>query len=82
MPGKACVWSKISNALKRLGFQSHNFLAQLLSETSSAEVMKNRFHSVAKGETGVLWCRFREQKGNSGSNPWSSVCRSHPLAVQ
>jgi hypothetical protein len=27
------VWSKISNALKRLGFRSHNFLAQLLSET-------------------------------------------------
>jgi transposase-like protein len=23
------VWSKISNALKRLGFRSHNFLAQL-----------------------------------------------------
>jgi len=30
------VWSKISNALKRLGFRSHNFLAQLLSETSRA----------------------------------------------
>ena len=29
------VWSKISNALKRLGFQSRNFLA-LLSETSRA----------------------------------------------
>jgi len=27
------VWSKIPNALKRLGFRSHNFLAQLLSET-------------------------------------------------
>jgi hypothetical protein len=26
------VWSKISNALKRVGFRSHNFLA-LLSET-------------------------------------------------
>jgi hypothetical protein len=31
-----CVWSKISNALKRLDFWSHNFLAQLLSETSRA----------------------------------------------
>ena len=30
------VWSKISNALKRLGFRSRNFLAQLLSETSRA----------------------------------------------
>ena len=28
------VWSKISNALKRLGFRFHNFLAQPLSETS------------------------------------------------
>jgi hypothetical protein len=30
------VWSRISNALKKLGFRSHNFLAQLLSETSRA----------------------------------------------
>jgi hypothetical protein len=30
------VWSKISNALKRLGFRSHNFLVHLLSETSTA----------------------------------------------
>src|SRR5437588_9764777 len=30
------VWSKISNALKRLGFRSRNFLAQLVSETSRA----------------------------------------------
>jgi putative transposase len=28
------LWSKISNALKRLRFRSRNFLAQLLSETS------------------------------------------------
>ena len=34
--GNHPVWSKISNALKRLGFRSHNFLAQLLSETSRA----------------------------------------------
>src|SRR5207249_3038446 len=27
------VWSKISNALKRLGFRSHNFHTRLLSET-------------------------------------------------
>jgi hypothetical protein len=31
---RAPVWSKISNALKRLRFRSRNFLAQLLSETS------------------------------------------------
>src|SRR5271169_4477788 len=27
------LWSRISNALKKLGFRSHNFLAQLLSES-------------------------------------------------
>src|ERR1035438_1391388 len=32
--GRNPVWSRISNALKRLGFRSHNFLTQLLSETS------------------------------------------------
>src|SRR6266516_2422279 len=30
------VWSKISNVLKRLGFRSRNFFAQLVSETSRA----------------------------------------------
>src|SRR6266480_1885112 len=30
------VWPKISNALKRLGFRSCNFLVQLVSETSRA----------------------------------------------
>jgi hypothetical protein len=35
-PASDPVWSKISNALKKLGFRSHNFLAQLLSETSRA----------------------------------------------
>src|ERR1700730_5932016 len=36
LDGAPSVWSKISNALKRLGFRSRNFLAQLLSETSRA----------------------------------------------
>src|SRR6266481_4461740 len=31
------VWSKISNALKRLSFRSRNFLAQLLSEVKPRE---------------------------------------------
>jgi hypothetical protein len=40
--GEIPVGSKISNTLKRLGFQSHNFLAQLLSETSRAcRMVKN-----------------------------------------
>src|SRR5207249_1690063 len=30
------VWSKFPHALKRLGFRSHNFLAQPVSETSRA----------------------------------------------
>jgi hypothetical protein len=36
------VWSKISNALKRLGFRYRNFLAQLLSETSKACTIRVR----------------------------------------
>jgi hypothetical protein len=27
---------------------------------------KNVFQLLQQGETGVLWCRFRDQKGNSG----------------
>src|ERR1017187_3474732 len=44
------VWSKISNALKRLGFRSHNFLAQLLSETSRACTIR-----VRRSSLGRLW---------------------------
>src|ERR1035437_5807496 len=44
------VWSKISNTLKRLGFQSHNFLAQLLSETSRACTIR-----VRRSTLGRLW---------------------------
>src|ERR1035441_2469324 len=44
------VWSKISNALKRLGFRSHNFLAQLLSETSRACTIP-----VRRSSLGRLW---------------------------
>ena len=28
---------------------------------------ESRFTVLRTGETGVLWCRFRDQKGNSGS---------------
>src|SRR5258708_4616001 len=44
------VWSKISNALKRLGFRSRNFLAQLLSETSRACTIR-----VRQSTSGRLW---------------------------
>src|ERR1700674_2308120 len=44
------VWSKISNALKRLGFRPRNFLAQLLSETSRAGTIRVRQSSL-----GRLW---------------------------
>ncbi len=36
------VWSKISNALKRLGFRSRSFLEQPLSETSRACTIRVR----------------------------------------
>ena len=39
------VWSKISNALKGLGFRSHNFLAQLLSETHMVKIF-DRFEKA------------------------------------
>src|ERR1035438_2285901 len=44
------LWSIISNTLKRLGFQSHNFLAQLLSETSRACTIR-----VRRSTLGGLW---------------------------
>src|SRR5207249_719104 len=44
------VWSKISNVLKRLGFRSRNFFAQLLSETSRACTIWVRQSSL-----GRLW---------------------------
>ena len=47
-PGVNPVWSKISNTLKRLGFQSHNFLAQLLSETSRACTIRVRRSSLGR----------------------------------
>jgi hypothetical protein len=44
------VWSKNSNALKRLGFRYRNFLAQLLTETSNACTIRVRRLSL-----GRLW---------------------------
>src|SRR5450759_5317128 len=44
------LWSKISNALKRLVFRSHNFLTQLLSETSRACTIR-----VRRSTLGRLW---------------------------
>src|ERR1035437_7118482 len=44
------VWSKISNALKMLGFRSHNFLAQLLSQTARACTIR-----VRRSTLGRLW---------------------------
>jgi hypothetical protein len=44
------VWSKISNAVKRLGFQSYDFLGQLLSKTSRACTIR-----VRRSSLGRLW---------------------------
>src|ERR1019366_4329971 len=52
------VWSKISNALKRLGFQSHNFLAQLLSETSRACTIRVRRSTLER-----LWNELGSHAG-------------------
>src|SRR5438105_6286183 len=42
------VWSKISNVLKRLGFRSRNFFAQLVSETSRACTIRVRRSSLRR----------------------------------
>src|SRR6516165_1369350 len=42
------MWSKISNVLKRLGFRSRNFFAQLLSETSRACTIRVRRSSLRR----------------------------------
>src|SRR5664280_1789631 len=52
------VWSKISNTLKRLGFQSHNFLVQLLSETSRACTIR-----VRRSTLGRLWNELGSHAG-------------------
>src|SRR5664280_2693910 len=52
------VWSKISNALKRLGSQSHNFLTQLLSETSRACTIR-----VRRSTLGRLWNELGSHAG-------------------
>src|ERR1017187_6102985 len=52
------VWSKISNALKRLGFRSHNFLAQLLSETSRACTIRVRRSTLER-----LWNELGSHAG-------------------
>src|SRR5664280_3842703 len=56
--GPVVVWSKISNALKRLGFQSHNFLTQLLSEISRACTIR-----VRRSTLGRLWNELGSHAG-------------------
>src|ERR1017187_5147480 len=57
-PSSLPVWSKISNTLKRLGFQSHNFLTQLLSETSRACTIR-----VRRSTLGRLWNELGSHAG-------------------
>src|ERR1035438_8226938 len=52
------VWSKISNALKRLGFQSHNFLTQLLCAVSRACTIR-----VRRSTLGRLWNELGSHAG-------------------
>src|SRR5450759_1324895 len=52
------LWSKISNTLKRLGFQSHDFLAQLLSETLRACTIR-----VRRSTLGRLWNELGSHAG-------------------
>src|ERR1039458_7725578 len=52
------LWSKISSALKKLGFRSHNFLAQLLSETSRACTIRVRRSTLER-----LWNELGSHAG-------------------
>jgi len=38
-----------------------------ITHTAGGTAMKKRFPMSRTGERGVQWCRFRVQKGNSGS---------------
>ena len=51
------VWSRISNVLKRLGFRSGSFLAQLLSETSRACTIRVRRSSLWRLWR-MIWARM------------------------
>jgi hypothetical protein len=42
--------------------------------------MKNRFTVSRTSETGVLWCRFRGQKGNSGLEDKPIILAVHNYA--
>src|SRR6516162_3638701 len=48
MPPRKAVWSKISSVLKRLGFRSCTFFAQLLSEISRACTIRVRRSSLRR----------------------------------
>jgi hypothetical protein len=39
---------------------------ELIVIAAKDDAQANRFQGVAKGETGVPWCRFPNQEGNSG----------------
>src|SRR5437899_1160936 len=72
------VWSKISNALKRLGFRSRNFPAQLVSETSRACIIL-----VRRSSLGRLWNALgaparlchRNKKSCCETNIWRRLCQ-------
>src|ERR1035437_10286784 len=66
------LWSKISNALKRLGFRSHNFLAQLLSETSRACTIRVRRSTLER-----LWNELGSHAGLHHRH-----CRSRTAAAE
>src|SRR6266566_2534108 len=65
------VWSKISNALKRLGFRSRNFLAQLVSETSRACTIRVRRSSFRE----ALECLGRACSPMSPEQSYKRECQ-------
>jgi len=72
------VWSKISSALKRLGFRSRNFLVQLLSETSRAGTIRVRRSSLGRlwNDWGSHACLHQRNGGIHITRSKSRVCVS------
>src|SRR6516164_10337837 len=72
------VWSKISNVLKRLGFRSRTFFAQLLSETSRACTIRVRRSSLRRlwNDLGSHACLHRQRRRSAV--PHSPTARPAP----
>src|ERR1035438_8093163 len=86
---KSPVWSKISNALKRLGFRSHNFLAQLRGwkgENHASTSHESEFERLCGtlgeiGETGMP-VEAHLVRGEAAAPSPAAICGTLPRGAQ